>query len=154
MGQTMTLKASAVSVSHAPIGTLSRAGGEYILRFSHSRYRVSPIGLSNGLTIAAQTITLAPGGTSTLRIDQHTGAVSSDLHWVVDAPNTLYNGSHTLRFSDIGSPAVPLAAAARSGALQLRDNLSLARHRGAQRLAAVGYAAFGHRGDDRGRPGR
>lgn len=101
-GSSVTLTASARSVTHGQVGTLSRNSRAFVLRFTRVRDQVAPIKLPDGLTIAGQTIALDPTATSTLRIDRRTGVVTSNLHWVVDAPNTLYNGSHTLKLPDRG----------------------------------------------------
>lgn len=101
-GRAVSLTTSAKSAEGGHVGTLTRSGSALVLRFTRLLYRVAPIRLPNGLTIASQTISLSPHAASTLRIDRRTGAVTSDLHWVVDAPNVLYNGSHTISLPDKG----------------------------------------------------
>ncbi len=98
----MSLNASAGSISHGLVGTITRSSTDFVLRFTQLRYRVDSIKLPNGINVASQTITLDPKAQSTLRIDRRTGVATSDLHWVVDAPNVLYNGSHTIEFPDKG----------------------------------------------------
>jgi len=101
-GSAITLTASASDVSLGRVGTLSRNSSDFVLRFTRVRDRVAPIKLPDGLTITSQTIALDSTPPSTLHIDRRTGAVTSNLHWVVDAPNTLYNGSHTIKLPDKG----------------------------------------------------
>jgi len=101
-GMPIVLTASATSVGFGQVGTLSRTASDFVLRFTRALDRVTPIKLPNGLEIASQTLALDPTVPSTLRIDRRTGAVSSDNHWVVDAPNTLYNDSHTITLPDKG----------------------------------------------------
>jgi len=102
LGHATTLTASTTSVSAGQLGTLSRSPSEFVLHFTRLHYGVAPITLPNGLVLASQTITLNPKGQNTLRIDRHTGAVTADLHWVVSAPNALYNGSQNIEFADTG----------------------------------------------------
>jgi len=101
-GLPVVLRTTAESVDVGKVGTLSRSASAYVVRFTRILDRVAPIRLPNGLTIAAQTITLDPARPSTIRIDRHTGVVTADAHWVIDAPNTLYNGSHTITLPDKG----------------------------------------------------
>jgi hypothetical protein len=103
MGIPVTLMASAANTAGGDVGTLSRTGSAFVLRFTHLSYRVDPVRLPDGLTIASQTINLDPGAVNTLHWSRDTGVATSDMHWVVDAPNTLYNGSHTIKFVDHGT---------------------------------------------------
>lgn len=102
MGAEMTLTAPAANTSGGDVATLSRTSNAFVLRFTNERYRVDPVRLPDGLTIARQTIRLEPGAINALHWNRHSGAVTSGVHWAVYAPNTLYNGSHTIKFVDHG----------------------------------------------------
>lgn len=103
LGRQISLTASASSVAGREVGTLTRSRTDFALHFHGLRYRVAPVRLPNGLTIASQLITLSPRAPSTLLIDRRTGVDTSDLHWVVIAPNALYNGTDTINLQDKGS---------------------------------------------------
>jgi hypothetical protein len=98
----ISLSARGTSISTGRAGSITRTRRELVLTFANLRYRVSAIELPGGERISPQTIALRPRIASTLRIDRHTGAVTADLQWIVTAPNTLYNGSHTIDLADHG----------------------------------------------------
>lgn len=102
LGRQVALRATASSVKSGPVGTLTRTSSEFVLRFTRLGYRVAAIKLPDRLTIASQTIALSSGAPNLLLIDRHTGSVTSEFDWTVDAPNALYNGKHTISFLDRG----------------------------------------------------
>jgi|GEM_PF-3126448 len=103
LGQKIALITTVTSVGQqGTVGTVTRTGSDFVLRLLKLQYSVEPIKLPNGLTIARQTIALNPNEQSTLLIDRHSGAVTSDVHWLVNGTNVLYNGSHTISIPDMG----------------------------------------------------
>jgi len=77
-----------------------RNSSDFVVRFTRLRYRVAPIKLPNGVTVAGATIALNPTAQSTLRLNRHTGALTSDMHWVINAPSAILNGSHAIEVPD------------------------------------------------------
>ena len=102
LGRPIALRTSARSVTGGPVGTLTRTGSEFVLRFTRLSYRVAPIMLPDRLSIASQTIALSSGAPNTLLINRHSGSVTSEFDWLVAAQNAFYNGKRTIGFLDRG----------------------------------------------------